>query len=89
MALYINDPEVDRLVEQLVALENTSKTEALRRVLRDSVTQKARSLSFASRKAAALRTISEFRKGRGRLKAPPKAASDELYHYLGEARRGH
>ena len=34
MALYVKDPEVDRLAERVSRLANVSKTEAVRRALR-------------------------------------------------------
>ena len=37
MALHIADPEVSRLAEKLARLENTTETEALRRVLGQAV----------------------------------------------------
>jgi hypothetical protein len=37
MALHIADPEVSRLAADLARLENTTKTEALRRVLRQAI----------------------------------------------------
>jgi len=89
MPLYINDPEVDRLVARLIAREKASKTEALRRVLRDAVLKTDRASSFASRKAAALKTIAEFQKIRGNLRAPGKQDTDSLYDYLERAGRGH
>lgn len=40
MALHIADPEVSRLAADLAALDRTTKTEALRRVLREAVKAK-------------------------------------------------
>jgi len=40
MALHIADPEVSQLAADLAKLENTTKTEALRRLLRSAVKAK-------------------------------------------------
>ena len=37
MALHIADPEVSRLAAELARLQNTTKTEALRRALRQAI----------------------------------------------------
>lgn len=40
MALHVADPEVSQLATELAKLEHTSKTEALRRLLREAVKNK-------------------------------------------------
>ncbi len=40
MALHIADPEVSRLADQLAKLDNTTKTEALRRLLRREIEER-------------------------------------------------
>jgi hypothetical protein len=40
MALHVADPEVSQLVTDLAKLEHTTKTEALRRVLREAIKAK-------------------------------------------------
>ena len=37
MALYVKDPEVDHLATRLAGLRNTTKTEALKRALRNEL----------------------------------------------------
>lgn len=40
MALHIADPEVSQLADQLAALDKTTKTEALRRLLRREIEER-------------------------------------------------
>ena len=56
MALFIKDPEVDALAQELAALKRTTKTEAVRQALRGEIDREkgqrdlvAQSLDFASR----------------------------------------
>ncbi|MCC4296438.1 type II toxin-antitoxin system VapB family antitoxin [Aurantimonas coralicida] len=48
MPLYVKDPEVGELAEKLAALTQTTKTEAVRRALRDALTH-ARTTSAPER----------------------------------------
>ncbi|KMO34827.1 MULTISPECIES: type II toxin-antitoxin system VapB family antitoxin [Methylobacterium] len=54
MALFVKDPEVDALAQELAALKRTSKTEAVRQALRSELDRErdkldlvAQSLAFA------------------------------------------
>ncbi|CAX17088.1 type II toxin-antitoxin system VapB family antitoxin [Methylorubrum populi] len=56
MALYVKDPEVDALAEELASLKHTTKTEAVRLALRGEIEREkdrldlvAQSIAFASR----------------------------------------
>lgn len=62
MALHIADPEVSRLAADLAALECTTKTEALRRVLRDAVKAKQLSVKRQGFRELASRIIADARK---------------------------
>ena len=56
MALYVKDPEIDRMAERLSRLSRVSKTEAVRTALKDAIERKrARKTSIlkAIRKAQA------------------------------------
>lgn len=61
MALHIADPEVSRLATDLANLEHTTKTEALRRVLRDAVKAKQVSAKREGFRELASRIAAEAR----------------------------
>lgn len=49
MALYVKDPEVDRMAERLSRIARVSKTEAVRRALRRELDQVEQPDSLAAR----------------------------------------
>ena len=57
MALYIKDPEVDRMVERVSRIEGVSKTEAVRRALRRELEQVEPAPSLEERMEAFLRDL--------------------------------
>lgn len=78
MALYVKDPEVDRLAERLTILGRTSKTEAVRRALRRELEHLEGPSSLAERAAVFARAL----KARAGPNAPgkvDKAFIDGLY----------
>lgn len=77
MALHIADPEVSRLATELARLENTTETEALRRVLRQAVTNHEIAEKRKGFREVAYRIAAEARK----LNLPPvtKQEMDDLW----------
>lgn len=77
MALHIADPEVSRLAAELARLENTTKTEALRRLLRQAVADHEIAEKRKGFRETAYRIIEEARK----LNIPPvtKQEMDDLW----------
>ena len=77
MALHIADPEVSRLAADLARLENTTKTEALRRVLRQAVADHKTAEKRKDFREVAYRIAAEARK----LNIPPvtKKEMDDLW----------
>ena len=77
MALHIADPEVSRLAADLARLENTTKTEALRRVLRQAVADREIAEKRKGFREFAYKMIEDTRK----LNLPPvtKKEMDDLW----------
>jgi hypothetical protein len=77
MALHIADPEVTRLVTELAKAERTTKTEALRRLLRKTMTEREKAEARAGFREFALGLMAEAR----RKKTAPasKAEMDSLW----------
>ncbi len=77
MALHIADPEVSRLAADLARLENTTKTEALRRALRQAIADHEIAEKRKSFREVAYRIASEARN----LNLPPvtKKEMDDLW----------
>jgi len=67
MALHVADPEVTKLMNEYVKATGMSKTEALRRLLRDALAQQKRRQDKAEFERVAHRII---RKNRARIIAP-------------------
>ena len=67
MALHITGPEVSRLAADLARLENTKKTETLRRVLRQAVADREIAEKRKGFRELAYKMIEETRK----LNLPP------------------
>ncbi|MGA0546157.1 type II toxin-antitoxin system VapB family antitoxin [Brevundimonas sp. VNH65] len=57
MPLYVKDPEVDRMAEQLSRLNGVSKTEAVRRALRRELDQVETPSEFVERGLAFTRAL--------------------------------
>jgi antitoxin VapB len=51
MPLYIKDPEVDRLTNELIDLTKTSKVDAVRDALKDAIASRKAKLSIRDRLA--------------------------------------
>lgn len=77
MALHIADPEVSRLVGDLAKLEGTTKTEALRRLLQQTLQERERRKKQQSFHALATEIIAEGR--RLKIKPVSKREMDELW----------
>lgn len=54
MPLYIKDPEVDKLTEELIGLTRTSKVEAVKTALRHEIANRKGSLPIRERLAKSL-----------------------------------
>lgn len=65
MSLYVKDPEVNRLAQRLAALQQVSKTEAIRRALRHELEREDKTPSLVEQGLAFARSL--------RAKAGPKA----------------
>jgi hypothetical protein len=61
MALHIADAEVSRLVTDLAKSEGTSKTEALRRLLRRTMAERQKTITRAGFREFALGLMAEAR----------------------------
>jgi hypothetical protein len=87
MALYINDPEVSRLANQLAKSTGTTKTEIVRRLLQDE-TKRLERARTADARYEAIMDISRrggeiMRKHYPNFKYGKKEA-DEMFAYLDE-----
>lgn len=54
MPLYIRDPEVDKLTNELIGLTRTTKVEAVRDALKDAIASRKAKLSIRDRLATTL-----------------------------------
>jgi len=77
MALHVADAEVTRLVADLARMENTTKTEVLRRVLRAAISQRQKEAKRKDFREFALRLIAEGRKQK--IRPVTKKERDELW----------
>ena len=77
MALHVADDEVTRLVAQLAKMENTTKTEVLRRVLRAAVVERQREAKRKDFREFALRLVTEGRKKK--VRPVTKSEMDKLW----------
>jgi antitoxin VapB len=59
MPLYIKDPEVDRLTNELIDLTKTSKVDAVRDALKDAIANRKAKLSVRDRLAKTLAMAEE------------------------------
>ena len=76
MPLYIKDPEVDKLTEELIGLTKTSKVEAVKTALKREIAQHRRKLPIRDRLAKSLamaREAGPFAPGNH------KAETDEMW----------
>jgi ribonuclease VapC len=81
MALHIADPEVSRLATALAKLERTTKTEAVRRVLRQALAERRREAKRKGFREFALGIVAEARR---QAPAPvSKHEMDELWDMRG------
>lgn len=78
MPLYIRDPEVDRLAEQLAAQRRTTKTEVVRQALRREIEREEDPSEFVKRIQAFTAAL-EARAPRDRGLPVDKAFIDSLY----------
>lgn len=78
MPLYVKDPEVDRMAEQLSRIARISKTEAVRRALRRELERVEPPSEFVERAMAFTREL-EARAPRAKGKPVDKAWIDSLY----------
>lgn len=77
MALYVKDPEVARIVEELAALRNTSKTEIIRQALRHEL-EREKATTFVERAVIFARRARALGDPEGGRPAD-KAFRDSLY----------
>lgn len=77
MALHIADPEVSKLADQLAALDKTTKTEALRRLLRRELEDRKLQEQRKKFTVVARQIIKEARSKE--LKAVSKEEMDQLW----------
>ncbi len=79
MALHIADAEVSRLVTDLARIEKTNKTEALRRLLRQAVTERQLAAKRKDFREVALRIAANSQ----RKRVPPvtKEEIDALWDF--------
>jgi len=54
MPLYIKDPEIDRLTEELISITKTSKVDAVRDALKHEIAQRKAALPVRERLAKSL-----------------------------------
>jgi hypothetical protein len=86
MALYINDPEVSRLANRLAKSTGDTKTEIVRRLLRDE----AKRLEWARTADQRYKAIMDISRRGGEIAKkydiPPytKKEADEMFAYLDE-----
>ena len=76
MPLYIKDPEVDKLTEELVGLTHSTKVEAVKAALKHEIAHRRASLPMRERLAKSLemaRAIGPFAPGNH------KAETDEMW----------
>ena len=78
MPLYIKDPEVDRLAEQLAAQRRTTKTEVVRQALRREIEREEDPSEFVKRIQAFTAAL-EARAPREHGLPVDKALIDSLY----------
>ena len=79
MALHIADPEVSRLAADLARLENTTETEALRRLLRQAVEEReAAAKREAAERARKFREVAYRIIEEGRKKNIPPVTKQEM-----------
>lgn len=77
MALHIADPEVSKLADQLAALDKTTKTEALRRLLKREIEERRLREKRKKFSAIAREVIKEARTQR--IKPVTKEETDQLW----------
>lgn len=77
MALFVKDPEVDALAQELASLRRTTKTEAVRQALRGEINREKDRLDLVAQSLAFARGLRE----RAGPNATPvgQAMRDELY----------
>jgi hypothetical protein len=82
MALHIADPEVSALMAEYVKATGMSKTEALRRLLRDAVQQEARKQKKSKFREVAYSIMEQAK--RENQKPYTKEEADALFEGTGE-----
>ncbi len=78
MALYVKDPEVDRMAERLSRIGRISKTEAVKRALRHELDKVEQPTSLSERILAFTQAL-EARAPRAQGQTVDKAWIDSLY----------
>lgn len=77
MALFIKDPEVDALAQELASLKRTTKTEAVRQALRGEIDREKDRLDLVALSLAFARNLRE-RAGPNAMPVD-RTSRDELY----------
>ena len=78
MALYVKDPEVDRIAKRLASLRRVSKTEAVRQALRHELEREEGKPSLVEKGVAFVRALKARAQPSAAL-AADKAFIDSLY----------
>ena len=78
MPLYVKDPRVDTLAEELTAIKRTSKTEAVRQALQNEIAREKSKLDLVEQSVAFARQLRE-RAGNRQGQPVDKAFIDSLY----------
>lgn len=76
MPLYIKDPEVDRLTDELIGLTRTSKVEAVKTALKHEIANRRRNLPIRERLA---KTLAMAREAGPFAPGDHKAETDEMW----------
>jgi antitoxin VapB len=76
MPLYIKDPEVDKLAEELIGLTKTSKVEAVKTALKHEIAKRKENLSIRARLA---KTLAMAREAGPMVHLDHKRLTDEMW----------
>lgn len=77
ITLYVKDPQVDALAEQLAALTRTTKTEAVRQALQNEIAREKGKLDLIEQSVAFVRQLKQ-QAGAGQGKTIEKTSIDTL-----------
>ncbi|MCJ2032074.1 MULTISPECIES: type II toxin-antitoxin system VapB family antitoxin [Methylorubrum] len=78
MPLYVKDPQVDALADELAALARSTKTEAVRQALQNEIAREKGKADLVEQSVAFVRQLKQ-RAGSGPGQPVDKALIDSLY----------